>query len=104
MAKGLQGRKLSVHRLQKGETPFWEAIEASPLRGEWKESIHGFVASARGVPGCEVRWRMTCLVELPSVVPQKTLLSVNRDGSIQLYIDCWKAKDGSTLTEPQYRP
>lgn len=101
VAKGASKAETERSSPAKGETPFWEAIEASPLRGEWKESIHGFVASARGVPGCEVRWRMTCLVELPSVVPQKTLLSVNRDGSIQLYIDCWKAKDGSTLTEPQ---
>lgn len=85
----------------KGEAPFWEAIEASALRGEWKDELHDFVASAGAASGCEVRWRITCLVDLPSVVPQRTLLSIYRDGSIQLYIASWKPKDGSTLTERQ---
>jgi hypothetical protein len=85
----------------KGEGPFWEAIEASAISCEWKVEIHDFVASAVAALGCEVRWLVTCLVDLPSVVPQKTLLSINRDGSIQLYISSWKPKDSSTLTERQ---
>lgn len=85
----------------KGEAAFWEAIESSELRPEWKEAIREFVAKARDVPGCELRWLVTCLVELPSLVPQRTLLSINRDGSLQLYLAGWKPRNGGTLTEQQ---
>jgi hypothetical protein len=85
----------------KGEDAFWEAIEASALRFEWKNDLHEFVEAARAATGCEVRWRMTCMIDVPSVVPQKTLLSINRDGSIQLYLASWKPKDGDRPTEKQ---
>ena len=41
------------------------------------------------------------MVELPGIVPQKTLLSINRDGSIRLYLACWKSKEGRTLSQQQ---
>lgn len=85
----------------KGEAAFWEAIEASGLNAEWKDDLHDFVAGIGSAPGCELRWRVTCLIDLPGVVPQKTLLSVNRDGSLQLYLASWEPKDGGALTEQQ---
>jgi hypothetical protein len=85
----------------KGETPFWEALEASEVASGWKEAIRSFVASTRALPGCDVRWLKMCLIDLPNIVPQKTLLSIFRDGPIQLNLACWKPKEGSALTEQQ---
>jgi hypothetical protein len=76
-----------------GEAPFWEALEVGSLTAEQRDKMHDFVASAIAAPGCEVRWLKTCLVDLPGVVPQKTLLTINKDGSIQLNLACWKPKE-----------
>ena len=101
VAKGHSRLEIARSSPARGEAAFWEAIQASELTPEWKEAIHQFLADVRNAAGCELRWLATCLVELPSVVPQRTLLSVNRDGSIQLYIACWRPKDSGTLTELQ---
>jgi hypothetical protein len=85
----------------KGEAPFWEAIAATALPDDRKEKMRSFVASARAVPECEVRWLKMCLIELPNLVPQKTLFSIFRDGPLQLNLACWKPKEGSALTEQQ---
>jgi len=87
--------------LPKGEAAFWASIEASALAEEWKDQIRDFVPSAIATCGCEVRWLRTCMVDLPDIVPRKTLHAINRDGSIQLYLACWTLKEGSTLTEQQ---
>jgi hypothetical protein len=87
--------------LAKGEAAFWEAIETTALSPEWKQAIHRFLTRVADAPGCELRWLKTCLIDLPDVVPQKTLLSINRDGSLQLYLASWKPKDSGPLTTPQ---
>jgi hypothetical protein len=87
--------------LAKGEDAFWEAIETSQIRLEWKEEIHDFVAKVREVPGCALRWLRTCIVDLPNIVPQGNLLSINRDGSLQLGLASWKPRNGGTPTERQ---
>ncbi len=87
--------------LPKGEAAFWERIEHSALAQKWKDAIHDFVESVTAISGCEVSWQRTCLIYLPDIVPQKCLLSVISDGSLQLALGCWRPKEGSTLTERQ---
>jgi hypothetical protein len=88
--------------LPKGEAAFWDAINASALTDEWKGGIHDFVASVVATPGCELTWQRTCIVYLPDIVLQKTLLTISRDASIQLYIVACRPKEGSPpLTETQ---
>jgi hypothetical protein len=85
----------------KGEDAFWEAIEATTLGPEVKDDIREFVSKARGTRGCNVRWLATCMIDLPDVVPQRTLLSIGRNGSIQLNLACWRSKDDSPLSATQ---
>jgi hypothetical protein len=86
----------------KGEAPFWDALAATAHPENWKDAVRDFVSSVADTPGCEVRWRMTCLVDLPAlVVPQKTVVAVIRDGSLQVYLASWRRRDGGELAEHQ---
>ncbi|HEY7392808.1 MAG TPA: hypothetical protein VH640_30085 [Bryobacteraceae bacterium] len=95
--------KLETERLSpaKGEDAFWEALRTSGISPEWEGRVHEFVNQIREAPGCDLRWLRTCIVDLPNVVPQRTLLSIIRDGTLQLGLACWKPRDGSTLSARQ---
>jgi hypothetical protein len=85
----------------KGEAAFWENVKDSNWNDEWKKGMHSFVESAKATPGCEVTWQRSCMVSLPDLVPQKTLLSIFRNGTLELDLARWQPQEGSTLTDRQ---
>ena len=85
----------------RGEASFWDSVEASQLSADWKKRLRSFVASAEKIPGCEISWNRGPLVSLPGVVPQKRLLGVRRDGTLELYLAQWRPLGDASLTESQ---
>lgn len=84
-----------------GEAAFWDAIDRDSTLTAWKEGLRGFIVAAAAIPGCEVDWKRSCIVRLPKIVPARTLFTISRDGSLQLYLVNWVPSEGSSLSETQ---
>jgi hypothetical protein len=91
----------SKEPIVKGEAEFWKKLKAGALTDEWKDRISEFVTSAARISDCEVTYQRSCIISLPNVVPQKTLLSIFRDGTLELSLARWKPQENNTLTDKQ---
>jgi len=89
--------------VEKGEASFWDSVEASQLPADWKKRLRSFVENAVNIPGCEVSWHKGALVNLPGVVPQKALVGVRRDGTLEVYLARWRSLGNSPLTPGQQK-
>jgi len=87
----------------RGEASYWDSVEASQLSVDWKKRLRSFVKNAEGIPYCDFSWQKGLLINLPGVVPQKALVGIRRDGTLEVYLARWKPLRESPLTEFQER-
>ena len=85
----------------RGEASFWDSVEASQLSVDSKQRLRSFVKNAEGIPYCDFSWQKGLLINLPGVVPQKALVGIRRDGTLEVYLARWKPLGDSSLTEFQ---
>ena len=84
-----------------GEAAFWNAIESDASLGDWASPLRSFISDLAAIPGAEVGWKKSCIVRFPSIVPARTLFTVLRDASLQLYLVNWEPSGTLVLTEKQ---
>jgi hypothetical protein len=87
----------------KGEDAFWKAAEQAGEGGKesWVGQLRDFISAAEKIPGCELTWGGSCMVSIPAVVPQKILIALRKEGTLELYLDRWRPNPGPDLSKEQ---
>lgn len=84
-----------------GEAAFWDAMRSDAASKEHEEGVRSFIDEMAKISGCEVDWKKSCIIRFPQIVPNRTLLTINREAALQLYLFNWVASENSQLSEKQ---
>jgi len=86
-----------------GEEAFWEGASNNfgGVESESFSKLKMVIESVTRIPGCETKWAKTWMVNIPGVVPRKTLFAIHGDGHLELYLNCWAPVEGEQLLDSQ---
>jgi hypothetical protein len=86
-----------------GEDAFWEAAASNlgDFASDGIQRLRSVIEALTKISGCETKWAGSWMLEIPSVVPQRTLFAIRKNGELELYLERWKPREGNNLDQLQ---
>lgn len=89
---------------ERGEQPFWQAVDASDLADESKSSMRALVEFWNSGPIAQsghASWGTNCIFVLRDILPNRGLFSLKRNGSLEMYFGYWDETKHADVGERQ---